>query len=122
MTPSEMNDEARRTFARRLKVSFLDAINAQATASGGEAGPQCIMQLLRFSPLPETVLDELKEINMKFEADIRLKCIELALAAAPGGSTERAIAAAQAYFDFVTARSPATPERTEQPSSDTLRA
>ena len=117
MTPSEVNDEDRSAFVKRMKGSWLDVLNAQETASGGEIGPERIMQLLRFSPLPETVLDELKEINMKFEADIRLKCIELALAAAPS-STERAIAAAQAYFDFVTARSPATPARTEQPPSD----
>lgn len=116
MTPSEVNDEDRGAFVKRMKGSWLDALNAQATASGGEIGPERIMQLLRFSPLPETVLDELKDSNMKFEADIRLKCIELALATAPC-STERAIVAAKAYFVFVMDRNPSTPERCQQSPS-----
>lgn len=76
------------------------------------------MSLLRFSPLPESMLDEIKEVQMKLETDIRLKCIELALAANPG-STERAVGAAQAYFDFVMDRNPSAPERCQQSPSDT---
>jgi hypothetical protein len=80
------------------------------TASGGDMGWQRIMQLLRF--------DEIKEIQVKVETDIRLKCIELALAGAPG-SVERAIDTAQAYFDFIMDRSPSAPERMKQSSSNT---
>ncbi len=55
---------------------------------------------------------------MNKETELRMKCLELALAE-NGGSTERAVAAADAYFNFVMDRTPSAHERSQpQPSNN----
>lgn len=71
MTPSEVNDKA-----------------------------SDFMSLLRFSPLPESMLHEIKDVQMKLETDIRLKCLEFAMNA-NCGSVQRTVDTAAVFLAFV---------------------